>query len=243
MNELILCEGKTDAILLGYYMSKSMGWMFRKKGPNGLHIECEKKNDQNTAWYQKEGRYLLIASVGGHTRFGDFFDNYIKRPIVDGNSFQKIVIVTDADGESIPDTESFINEQFTSLSDFRNGKWTQQQYCDGFAKEQVFQSFLLVIPINKQGALETVLLDALSGMSKSNNIIVSESKNFVYKMRNGAGREYIKSDRLELKSQLNVTFAIISPQKVFDYIEDLIRSVDWENSEIIRSCFYELGTL
>lgn len=31
MNELILCEGKTDAILLGYYMSKSMGWMFRKK--------------------------------------------------------------------------------------------------------------------------------------------------------------------------------------------------------------------
>ncbi len=27
MNRLILCEGKTDAVLLSYYLEKTCGWM------------------------------------------------------------------------------------------------------------------------------------------------------------------------------------------------------------------------
>lgn len=33
MNKLILCEGKTDAILLSYYLSHVQNWMPYKKGP------------------------------------------------------------------------------------------------------------------------------------------------------------------------------------------------------------------
>ena len=33
MNRLILCEGKTDAILLGYYLMKTNGWELERKPP------------------------------------------------------------------------------------------------------------------------------------------------------------------------------------------------------------------
>ena len=36
MNNLILCEGETDAILLSYYLQRTCGWRFVKKSPPGI---------------------------------------------------------------------------------------------------------------------------------------------------------------------------------------------------------------
>lgn len=33
MNNLILCEGKTDAILLGYYLIRTFGWEATRNTP------------------------------------------------------------------------------------------------------------------------------------------------------------------------------------------------------------------
>lgn len=39
MNKLILCEGKTDAILLSYYLEKVAGWKYTTKSPSGLNLK------------------------------------------------------------------------------------------------------------------------------------------------------------------------------------------------------------
>ena len=39
MNNLILCEGETDAILLSYYLQRTCGWRFVKKSPPGVNIK------------------------------------------------------------------------------------------------------------------------------------------------------------------------------------------------------------
>ena len=40
MNNLILCEGETDAILLSYYLQRTRGWSFTKKSPPGANIKA-----------------------------------------------------------------------------------------------------------------------------------------------------------------------------------------------------------
>ena len=59
MNKLILCEGKTDAILLSYYLGKTAGWKFVKKGPSGLAIQ-QPNDNESISWYEKDDDYLLI---------------------------------------------------------------------------------------------------------------------------------------------------------------------------------------
>lgn len=46
MNNLILCEGETDAILLSYYLQRTCGWSFVKKSPPG--ITCART--ASTSW-------------------------------------------------------------------------------------------------------------------------------------------------------------------------------------------------
>ena len=45
MNRLILCEGKTDAILLGYYLMKTDGWELERTPPSGLDIKAREQNE------------------------------------------------------------------------------------------------------------------------------------------------------------------------------------------------------
>lgn len=52
MNKLILCEGKTDAILLSYYLGRVANWKFSKKGPSGLKIQASNDNE-SINWYKK----------------------------------------------------------------------------------------------------------------------------------------------------------------------------------------------
>ena len=69
MNKLILCEGKTDAILLSYYLGKTAGRKFAKKAPSGLAIQ-QPDDNESISWYKKDDDYLLICGVGGKDNFG-----------------------------------------------------------------------------------------------------------------------------------------------------------------------------
>ena len=109
---------------------------------------------------------------------------------------------------------------------------------DAFDMEKDREILLLIIPEAHAGALETVMLDAISEDAYDKNI-VDLCKNFVGKMRSEASR-YISSDRLQLKSVLGVTWAIQYPEKVFSLINEVIREVPRETYETLRECFKPL---
>ena len=50
-------------------------------------------------------------------------------------------------------------------------------------------------------------------------------------------------DRLALKAHLSSVFAVISPEKVFSYLDVIIKEVPWEKSETLRNCFEILKEL
>ena len=102
MNKLILCEGKTDAILLSYYLGRISGWTYVRKCPGGLALR-QNNDNESINWYRKGSDYLLIWGVGGKDNFIRFFNERIKTPQSATNAFEKIAIITDRDDRETSD--------------------------------------------------------------------------------------------------------------------------------------------
>lgn len=72
MNKLISCEGKTDAILISYYLESVQQWSPCRRGPKNFQITVDEKHCESAYWYKRNEDYLLICGVGGKDKFGRF---------------------------------------------------------------------------------------------------------------------------------------------------------------------------
>jgi hypothetical protein len=238
MNKLILCEGATDAILLSYYLNKVSGWTFCNKPPKDIAIRAEDHN-HSINWYKKGDDRLLICGVGGKDNMLPFFRKKLLRSIIDAAAFSKIALVLDHDNLSIEDMESKASSILTPLVKvMRNQQWIKAKYVDSYGMEQPLETLLVVVPTEHQGALETIMLDAISEDSYD-AVIVEKSGDFVKEMRTVASK-YINNQRTQLKAHLGVTWAIQYPEKVFHQIDEQIQSVEWDKSETLHECFKAL---
>ena len=132
MNKLILCERKTDAILLSYYLGRVANWKFAKKGPSGLKIQSP-SNNESINWYKKDEDYLLICGVGGKDNFGNFFAQRIKNPLVTTDAFEKIVIITDRDEREVNDICTALLEDMAGFfTNIQDRKWCENSYRNAF---------------------------------------------------------------------------------------------------------------
>ena len=111
-------------------------------------------------------------------------------------------------------------------------------YKNGFGQDKEIEMLLVVIPIEHQGALETMLLEAIAEDPYDAHIVDLVDE-FVKRMRVEASK-YISSNRKELKAKLGVTWAVQYPEKIFKLINEQIKSVEWEKSEALKNCFSEL---
>ena len=241
MKSLILCEGETDAILLSYYLQRTCGWSFVKKSPPGVNIKADRVHGESANWYRRGGDHLLICAVGSKNRFQCFFDEKIAPPLKSSNEavFSKIALIVDHDDETEAEILQRIQRELPlAARNAEHNVWVTHDYENGYHETQQLDFLLLIIPKNQEGALETLLLDAISEDPYDKNI-VDRSKVFVDGIAPEAGR-YIGKRRLVSKAYLGVTWAIQSPQKVFQFIDDQLRDTPWEQSEILRETFEKL---
>lgn len=241
MNSVILCEGPTDAILLSYYMEKVYGWSYSKKAPKS-YTKIEVESNQEANWYKRGEDYLLIYGVGGKDNFANVIKKYISQVLQNypqEDSFGRIIIISDKDEKDMSEVERFHQQWlFPYASEVKNAQWIENSFKDNFGNKQTLYTLSIIIPLEKQGAMETTLLDAISEDEYDKGIVV-QSKEFVCDIRPNA-EKYIKSDRLVLKAHLSTVFAIMSPEKVFEHLDSLIKEVPWEKSETLRECFKPL---
>ena len=241
MNRVILCEGKTDAILLGYYLGKIAGWKHSKSTPSDLKIRAHEQNE-NVAWYNRDSEWLMICAVGGKDNFGKFFSKDIQKAIINANKFSRIAVIVDRDEREVEEIERSVCEELSPFfGTVKNRQWNTCGYTDGFGMEKTLESMLLVIPTDQQGALETVMLSAISEDPYDKNI-VDQCSDFVEGIKDEADR-YITTERLLVKAKLSTVWAIQSPQKVFEFIDEQIKAVEWEKSEVLRECFVVLESI
>ena len=237
MNKIILCEGMTDAILLSYYLDKVAAWEFCRKPPRNIAIK--EGRDESVNWYEKGDDRLMICGVGGKDRMQAFFTDKILRPIVDAGAFSRMAVVLDRDDKELGSIEAHSSSIFKPvITSMTNNVWVGNHYTDSFGIDQVLETLLVVIPAEHQGALETLMLDSISE-DPYDAVIVEKAGVFVEEMKTAA-QKYINSRRKELKAHLGVTWAVQYPEKVFRLIDEQIRSVEWEKSEVLHRCFEQL---
>ena len=80
MIRIILCEGETDATLLGLYLEKTTSWRYNTERKPKLKMNIPQTvplSNKKSFNYIKDNEDLLICAVGGKDNFGGFFTEYI----------------------------------------------------------------------------------------------------------------------------------------------------------------------
>ncbi len=60
MKSIIFCEGKTDAILLSYYLEKVADWKFSKKMTRNIGLPIRNFENEELNVYTKDEKQLII---------------------------------------------------------------------------------------------------------------------------------------------------------------------------------------
>ena len=244
MNKLILCEGKTDAILLSFYLGHKNQWRYIKQNKE-FRIKANEVAGEFCEWYENSTDRLLICAVGGKDRFRDFFNKNIARSIIDANFFSKIAVVTDRDDRKI---DAILSEIATVLAPIKvtlkQNNWQVGTYTDSYQRDETIETLALIIPTEREGALETVLLTAIAEDS-TDRIIVEKSQDFIDDLRkiSTIRSKYLSSERLKLKAKLSVTWSIQCPDKYFDFFQDHVSRIDWDKYQTMDQCFAELAKI
>lgn len=238
MNSIILCEGRTDAILLSYYLIRIYGWEYVKKGPK-KHLDIRPSENQEINWYKKDNNYLMIFGVGGKDNFKNVIDKYLSVVLMNylqDDSFQKIVIMEDKDEGSVSKIQKIHMEWLKPfVKQIKDREWKLNEFNDAFGNIQTVDALSIIIPVGKQGALETTLLESISE-DEYDKVIIDNCRKFITEIRPYA-EKYISTNRLELKAHLASVFAVISPEKVFTTLDNVIKEVHWDESEVLKECF------
>lgn len=243
MIRIILCEGETEATLLGLYLEKTTSWRYNTERNPKLKINIPQTvpfSNQKAFNYIKDKEDLLICAVGGKDNFGGFFAEYIYPMIETANLEEadfRIALMTDADEQEIKDIEKEVLEQFSpNIKNIKNNTWKKNILLNKYQEKTNVDFLLTVIPQEGAGALETVLLSALAERD-AGTYIVEESEKFIDGLEPVS---YLSTDRLKLKSKLGVALSVFYPDKVFSQFDEQLQIVDWGKSKELEKCLSKI---
>lgn len=244
MKGIILCEGKTDAILLSYFLIKCFGWEFiryseeKKFALPSLPVERSSSSSDNQSfnWYNKlsQSDQLAIWGVGGIEKIPVCLKEVVKgmeSQTKEDLRFDKIVIFIDhdtrTDDECLEMAKKWIAASGITANAFVSQEWVDSRILltRTTEKEHLLQVLFVVLPINGEGNLEAFLLGCLKAHSKNDADLVNEAKIFINKVEQCS---YLSKDKCKQKAHLGVVLSVMSPERVFSEKDEILRSVEWE---------------
>lgn len=252
MKRIILCEGKTDAFLIGYFLKRKLGWLFTTKDIVKLPVQ---KNNEVLYWYRhqnklKSNQELAIWGVGGIKQIGSKLQQIIDRNRKERNvenRFEKIVIFFDRDQRSQNDCLNMIKtwlnkNNLKSNNRLKLGQWVQASMQLNVVPIQNYNINLLpiVLPPDSPGTLETFLINALKKHSKTDNHLVNTTQKFIQSLPKDP---YLNKQRLPDKACMGTILSVISPDWIFFEISNRLEQVEWEQLEDFLTTYIKLQHL
>lgn len=226
---IILCEGASDQILLSSYLMKEKEWKYEKP-----RYDFPFPNEE-ILWYENgQGGHFCIWSIGGNV-----FEPAVRKIMnleTHEHTVESLCIVTDHDDDEAENKrpEGILNAaneilqikgyNVNELINKFNHQWTKIEYLDSFFQDQHMYICYLLVPLDSQGALETYMLNALSENSNSKKEAIKQVKSFIKDFRS---EEYLKKRRDRVKAELSISISVFLPDRMFDTMTEIIRSVDW----------------
>lgn len=231
VKHIILCEGITDAVLLGYYLAKISNWNYSKAKTAPFE-----RFSSDINWYKNQQKdFCAIWSVGG-CDFTKAIKAIIEKELLE-TSIKSITIITDHDDETAEkerflDIQNFCRKENCSLCNI------SQTNCnikiDGYPNKNTIEMRYLLVPSNYVGALETFMLDALSEQDTLKQDTIKQVNDFLENFKSTC---YLTKRREKIKAKLGVSLSIFSPDKIFTTINELLESVDWCKFETTHTQF------
>ncbi len=249
---IIICEGKTDAILISYFLEKQYGIKFTKANPP-VDLPVQHKN-QTLNWYSKNEDIkpsIAIFGAGGIDNIPKALCEISERNSKEKNEelrFAKIALYFDTDTrEEAGCKELFCNWLTNAGYEYEKDKaildnWFKASItlAGSNANKFLINFFGLALPCGSKGALETFLLDCLQKRCNEDDKIVKEAKNYIDKVKEVS---YLNKKRFPQKAALGSVLSVLSPDWVFTEIDDKLKLVEWKNIISFLSSYKELKFL
>ena len=249
MKKIILCEGKTDAILISYFLEKFNWQYLRNETPINLTYD---KNHEVLNWYKhpdKPDQELAIWGCGGYNKIQPKLKNIVESIQTQRQTkkrFNKIILFVDNDtGDSkkhISDMDEWLKSSGMDLLDkIELQEWLNAEVeLLGNQQKYPIQLLSIILPPESKGNLEVFLLNALKESSSNDRFLVEEAERFI----NHIPKEpYLLKSRLRQKAWLGSVLSVMSPDWVFTPLDERLKKVNWENLERVFTAYQKLRDL
>lgn len=237
MTELMLVEGVTDVQLISYYLQKVYGWEYEKDNSLGIvpldvhdHIESLSKSEQQ----------LILCGVGGSGRFAHFVEQHRINSMIVERDISSLTVVTDRDEDSTGKVVRKIRNSLKGIS-IKAGEWIENSIEDSFGQKKCMDTYLLIVPAEKAGALEKVIIDALKDIPEETPLILEVIK-FIEALKVSivpALEQTNKSD----KATVGTFFSVRDPKNAMRSFGTFIAKIDWSKSESLNELFLPFKSL
>ena len=256
MKRIILCEGRTDAILISYFLEKCFGWAYISEHPVKLPLTDERNEELN--WYRHLDRVgreqeLAIWGVGGvaqiPVKLRAVSDNNQRNPRPT-DRFEYVVLFLDHDKSvqaCLDVVEGWIaDSDITLAGELQSGQWVDAEVdLRGVTPPARHQLHLLpiVLPPDKSGALETFLTDCWKQLSEADEQLAKAARAFIDELPEVAKTTYLNHRRLPDKACLGAILSVFSPDGLFLQIHPRLQSIPWEKIQDAAAVYGKLETL
>ena len=241
MNSIILCEGRDDLWFIAYYLNKTNGWTpCNRPGKFFPYKISPLSEKQSVEFFSKNEDCVAIWSVSGKDAIPFAISTILDKLVADlpMKGPESIVLVRDKDNDDEKDVLTSFEECFSKKVHLNNTK--NCVYHDIVDDEDVNINITpLIIPFDRNGAIETLLLNAIRESSDEGEIIANEAETYIDRLLAfpNVGKSYLKKDRLILKARYSAAVAVTNPDHSTALFQGMVMSCPWEKSEYVKRHF------
>lgn len=231
MIELVLVEGVSDVLLISYYLQNVYNWKYVKTNVLGIepldvheHIESLSKGENQ----------LILCGVGGNGKFARFVEQHRINSMIIEKNISSFMVITDRDEATDARIGRVINNSLETIS-VRAGQWINNNIEDSFGQLKQINTYLLIIPVSENGALERVIINALKDLPDE-TILLQEVVRFIDSVKVELATELQQINKAN-KATVGTFFSIRDPKNAMRSFAAFISKIAWSESESLKELF------
>ncbi|MBO5159796.1 MAG: DUF3226 domain-containing protein [Lachnospiraceae bacterium] len=231
MTELVLVEGVSDVQLISHYLQNVYGWNHERDNLLGIEPLDEHEHIESLS---KNGNQLVLCGVGGNGKFAHFVERHRVNNMIVEKDISSLIVVTDRDDASDLRIRRVINNSLKRIS-VNVGQWKDNIIQDSFGQTKNIDTYLLIIPSNEKGALERVIIDALSDIPKE-NALIQEVIQFIDSLKGTLVPDLNQTNKAN-KATVGTFFSVRNPKNAMRSFGVFISKVEWSKSTSLSQLF------
>ncbi len=231
MTELMLVEGVSDVQLISYYLQNVYGWKHEKDNHLGILPMDVHDHIENLS---KDENHLILCGVGGNGKFAHFVEVHRINNMLVESDISSVMVVTDRDADPVSKIGRTINNSFENIT-FEAGEWNSNNIQDSFGQPKMIGTYLLIVPADKKGALEAVIIDALKDIPEEKELI-QEVILFINSLKSKLVPDLEQMNKAN-KATVGTFFSVRNPKHAMRSFASFVATIDWTKSESLKNLF------